>query len=132
MLSIVYMVIYCELCYCMHSMLSFWFLCSMEFVYQQVQAIEREIEIKVSTLDQEAKELRPLLSDEEYDQLLGQHRKELLELKNRLRRAMEKEKRAGAKDANIGDDKSSEDRVAAVVQRLIDSKHVEVKLDLKC
>ena len=54
-----------------------------------MEAIETEIEIKVSTLNQEAKELRPLLSDEEYDQLLGQHRRELQELKNRLHRAME-------------------------------------------
>ena len=46
----------------------------------------------MATLQQDAKQLRPLLSDEEYDQLLAQHKKELMDLKNHLDAAMRRQK----------------------------------------
>ena len=46
----------------------------------------------MANLAQDAKQLRPLLSDEEYDQLLAQHKKELQDLKTSLEAAMRKQK----------------------------------------
>ena len=62
------------------------------FIPQEVKDLERSIEIKMATLQQDAKQLRPLLSDEEYDQLLVQHKKELMDLKNHLDAAMRRQK----------------------------------------
>ena len=50
-------------------------------VSQDIQEVEAKIESQIVALSKEADELRPLLTDEEYDQMLSNHRAELQSLK---------------------------------------------------
>ncbi len=74
----------------------------------------------MESLKQEAKELRPFLSDEEYDQLLAQHRRQLQDLRDQLRVAMERGQPEGAA-TNAGGLGYDEERSIDLVKRMVNS-----------
>ncbi|XP_072025315.1 uncharacterized protein [Amphiura filiformis] len=97
-----------------------------EEVDNEVAVIERELEMTIASLTQEAEELGPLLSDDEYEQLETQHRRKLQEVNYRLHLAMEREKHRTDKDeventslASVGRDSADEDRAIDLVKRII-------------
>ena len=51
---------------------------------EQINQMNQEIEKRKSQLEEQQREMRPLLSDEEYKQLIETHKQELRNLQNKL------------------------------------------------